>query len=120
MTGGEGKDRQSLELPGVQEKLLETVAATGKPVVLVLYGPGIFSVNWAVENIAGIVQAWMPGPFAGEAVTNVLDGSFNPGGKLNVKTVPDMHREAMLRVQLFSVVDIRMDWERHCIHLAMG
>ena len=87
VTGGEGKDRQSLELPGVQEKLLETVAATGKPVVLVLYGPGIFSVNWAVENIAGIVQAWMPGPFAGEAVTNVLDGSFNPGGKLNV-TIP--------------------------------
>ena len=87
VTGGEGKDRQSLELPGVQEKLLETVAATGKPVVLVLYGPGIFSVNWAVENVAGIVQAWMPGPFAGEAVTNVLDGNFNPGGKLNV-TIP--------------------------------
>ncbi len=43
--------------------------------MLVLYGPGIFSVNWAVENIAGIVQAWMPGPFAGEAVTNVLDGT---------------------------------------------
>lgn len=96
---------------------------------------GNFSVNWAVENVAGIVQAWMPGPFAGEAVTNVLDGNFNPGGKLNVtiprsagqipifiiiKTVPDMHREAMLRVQLFSVVDIRMDWERHYIHLAMG
>lgn len=87
VTGGEGKDRQSLELPGVQEKLLETVAAVGKPVIVVLYGPGIFSVNWAKEHAAGIVQAWMPGPFAGEAVTDVLDGTFNPGGKLTV-TVP--------------------------------
>ena len=87
VTGGEGKDRQSLELPGVQEKLLETVAATGKPIVIVLYGPGIFSVNWAVEHVSGIIQAWMPGPFAGEVVANVLDGTANPGGKLNV-TVP--------------------------------
>ena len=87
VTGGEGKDRQSLELPGVQEKLLETVAATGKPVVIVLYGPGIFSVNWAAEHVSGIVQAWMPGPEAGEVVVNVLDGTENPGGKLTV-TVP--------------------------------
>lgn len=70
-----------------QEKLLETVAATGKPIVIVLYGPGIFSVNWAVEHVSGIIQAWMPGPFAGEVVANVLDGTANPGGKLNV-TVP--------------------------------
>ena len=87
VTGGEGKDRQSLDLPGVQEKLLETVAATGKPVVIVLYGPGVFAVNWAFENISGIVQAWMPGPFAGEVIANVLDGTANPGGKLNV-TIP--------------------------------
>lgn len=87
VTGGEGKDRQSLELPGVQEKLLETVAAVGKPVIVVLYGPGIFSVNWAKEHAAGIIQAWMPGPFAGEVVTDVIDGTFNPGGKLTV-TVP--------------------------------
>ena len=87
VTGGEGKDRQSLELPGVQEKLLETVAATGKLVVIVLYGPGIFSVNWAAEHVSGIVQAWMPGPEAGEVIANVLDGTENPGGKLTV-TVP--------------------------------
>lgn len=87
VTGGEGKDRQSLELPGVQEKLVETVAATGKPVVIVLYGPGIFSVNWAAEHVSGIVQAWMPGPEAGEVIANVLDGTENPGGKLTV-TVP--------------------------------
>ena len=87
VTGGEGKDRLSLALPGVQQQLLEAVAATGRPVVLVLYGPGIFAVNWAKEHAAAIVQAWMPGPFAADAVCDVLDGTKNPGGKLTV-TVP--------------------------------
>ncbi len=86
-TGGEGKDRSSLDLPGVQQQLLEAVAATGKPIVLVLYGPGIFAVNWAKEHASAILQAWMPGPFAGEAVADVLDGTRNPGGKLTV-TIP--------------------------------
>ncbi len=87
VTGGEGKDRQSLDLPGVQQQLLEKIAAVGKPVVIVLYGPGVFAVNWAQENISGIIQAGMPGPFAGEVVANVIDGSYNPGGKLTM-TIP--------------------------------
>lgn len=87
VTGGEGKDRQSLALPGVQQQLLEAVAATGKPVVVVLYGPGCFAVNWAAEHAAAILQAWMPGPSAGKAVADVLDGTVNPGGKLTV-TIP--------------------------------
>lgn len=87
VTGGEGKDRQFLDLPGVQQKLLEAVAATGKPVVLVLYGPGVFAVNWAQENCGAILQAFMPGPFAGKVVTDVLDGTLNPGGKMTM-TVP--------------------------------
>ncbi len=86
-TGGEGKDRSGLDLPGVQQELLEAVAAAGKPIVVVLYGPGIFAVNWAKEHAAAILQAWMPGPFAGEVVSDVLDGTTNPGGKLTV-TVP--------------------------------
>lgn len=84
VTGGEGKDRCSLELPGVQQKLLEAVAAVGKPVVVVLYGPGCFAVNWAAEHAAAILQAWMPGPAAGTAVAGVLDGTVDPGGKLPV------------------------------------
>lgn len=87
VTGGEGKDRSHLTLPGVQQQLLEAVAATGKPVVLVLYGPGIFAVPWAKEHCAAIVQAFMPGEKAGEVVSNVLDGTLNPGGKLTV-TIP--------------------------------
>ncbi|HIZ64820.1 MAG TPA: glycoside hydrolase family 3 C-terminal domain-containing protein [Candidatus Blautia pullicola] len=87
VTGGEGKDRCTLDLPGVQQELLETVAQVGKPVIVVLYGPGVFAVNWAKEHGAGIIQAWMPGPYAGEVIADVIDGTANPGGKLNV-TIP--------------------------------
>jgi beta-glucosidase len=86
-TGGEGRDRCRLGLPGVQQQLLEAVAAVGKPVVLVLYGPGIFALPWAVEHVAAMVQAWMPGVGAGRAVAKALSGESNPGGKLPV-TIP--------------------------------
>lgn len=87
VTGGEGKDRAGLDLPGVQQKLLEAVAATGKPVVLILYGPGIFALPWACEHVAAMIQAWMPGQYAGKVVADILDGTVNPGGKLTT-TVP--------------------------------
>lgn len=86
-TGGEGKDRCHLSLPGVQQQLLEAVAATGKPVVVVLYGPGIFALPWAAAHTAAMVQAWMPGAGAGEAVARMLAGEDNPGGHLPV-TIP--------------------------------
>lgn len=87
VTGGEGKDRSSFELPGVQEKLLEKVTATGKKVIVVLYGPQIFSVKFAKKHCAAIIQAFMPGPSAGKVICDVLDGTSNPGGKLTV-TIP--------------------------------
>lgn len=87
VTGGEGKDRCRLDLPGVQQQLLEKLVGTGKPVILVLYGPGAFSLPWATDNTAAIVQAWMPGVSAGKAVADILDGTVNPGGKLPV-TIP--------------------------------
>jgi len=87
VTGGEGKDRQYLDLPGVQQQLLEAVAATGKPVVLILYGPGVFAVNWADKHCGAIIQAFLPGPYAGKVIADALDGSLNPGGKLTM-TVP--------------------------------
>lgn len=87
VTGGEGKDRSSLELPGVQEQLLEAVCAAGKPVVVVLYGPGVFGVNYAAEHAAAVLQAWLPGAAAGKVVADALDGTANPGGHLTF-TVP--------------------------------
>ena len=87
VTGGEGKDRSHLGLPGVQQQLLEAVCAVGKPVVLVLYGPGIFALPWAKDHVSAMVQAFMPGTDAGSVLTDVLDGTANPGGHLTC-TIP--------------------------------
>ncbi len=84
VTGGEGKDRQFLDLPGVQQELLETVAAAGKPVIAVLYGPGVFACNWAHDNCAAVIEAFMPGQHAATAVSEVLFGDINPSGKLTM------------------------------------
>ncbi|MDQ0222605.1 glycoside hydrolase family 3 N-terminal domain-containing protein [Streptococcus moroccensis] len=86
-TGGEGTDRAKLDLPGVQQELLEKLVATGKPVVMVIYGPGLFAIPWAKEHVSAILQASMPGLQAGEVVADVLDGTINPGGKLT-QTIP--------------------------------
>lgn len=84
VTGGEGKDRSSLALPGAQEELLAAVLATGKPVIVVLYGPGIFAVNRAAAEAQAIIQAWLPGPYAADVLAECLTGAHNPGGKLPV------------------------------------
>lgn len=76
--------RSSLELCGRQQKLLEAVYATGKPVVLVLVDGRAATINWAEKYIPGIVHAWFPGEFMGDAVAKVLFGDYNPGGKLAV------------------------------------
>ncbi len=86
-TTGEGKDRSSLALLGVQQQLLEAIAATGVPVVLVLVNGRPLAVNWATEHVPAIVEAWYPGQEGGDAIAGALFGDFNPGGKLPV-TIP--------------------------------
>ena len=77
-------DRQTLDLPGEQEALLQAVVTTGKPVVLVLLNGSALSINWADENIAAILEVWYPGQIGGRAVAEVLFGDYNPGGKLPI------------------------------------
>ena len=97
----EGNDRQSLNLPGVQEDLLEALAATGKPVVLVLLNGSALAVNWASTHVPGIVDAWYPGEEGGTAVADVLFGDYNPAGRLpvtfyhSVDDLPDFTDYAM-------------------------
>src|SRR5690606_18388550 len=67
-----------------QEQLLQAVYATGKPVVLVLLDGRAATINWADKHIPSIVHAWFPGEFTGQAVSQVLFGDYNPGGKLAV------------------------------------
>lgn len=80
----ESYSRSDLNLPGHQEKLLKAIYETGTPVVLVLLDGRAATINWADQFIPGIVHAWFPGEYCGQAVSEVLWGDYNPGGKLAV------------------------------------
>jgi beta-glucosidase len=82
--GFSGGDRVSLNIPGLQEDLMQKVAALGKPTVLVLFNGSAVSVNWARDHVPAIVEAWYPGQAGGQAVADVLFGDYNPAGRLPV------------------------------------
>lgn len=79
---GEAGSRAYLDLPGNQERLLEAVAATGKPIVLLVFSGRPLVLDWAAEHVPAIVEAWFPGTEAGNAMTAVLFGETDPSGKL--------------------------------------
>ena len=80
----EASSRATLDMPGIQEQMLETAVATGKPVVLVLENGRPLDIRWASEHVPAILEAWYPGTEGGNAVADVLFGDVNPGGKLPV------------------------------------
>ncbi|WP_081721057.1 glycoside hydrolase family 3 protein [Pseudoxanthomonas suwonensis] len=82
--GFAGGDRTDIRLPATQQKLLEAVHATGKPVVLVLTTGSALGVDWAKRNLPAILVAWYPGQRGGNAVADVLFGDYNPAGRLPV------------------------------------
>jgi beta-glucosidase len=77
-------DRLTIELPAVQEKLLQDLEATGKPVVFVNCSGSAIAMPWEAANIPAILQAWYPGGQAGAAVADVLFGNYNPSGRLPI------------------------------------
>ncbi|MBN1564848.1 MAG: glycoside hydrolase family 3 C-terminal domain-containing protein [Anaerolineae bacterium] len=81
-SGASQGDRQGLDLPDVQEKLLQMIYEVGKPVVLVLMNGSVISINWANEHIPAIIEAWYPGQAGGTALADVLFGDYNPAGRL--------------------------------------
>jgi beta-glucosidase len=81
---GEFRDRASLQLPGEQEQLIQKVAATGTPTVVVIVGGSAVTMgNW-IDKVSSIVDVWYPGEEGGHAVTAVLSGEYNPGAKLPI------------------------------------
>ena len=82
--GFSGGDRTNLNLPAVQEQLLDAVVATGKPVIVVLTNGGALSVNKAQEKASAIILAGYGGQQGGNAVADVLFGDYNPAGRLPV------------------------------------
>ena len=78
--GFSGGDRTDIGLPDVQEELIEAVAKTGKPMVVVLLNGSALAVNWAQQNAKAILEAWYPGQAGGQAIAETLSGNNNPGG----------------------------------------
>ncbi len=79
---GEAASRVHLGFTGNQQKLLEAVVGTGKPVILVVLAGRPLELKWAAEHVPAILEAWSPGIEAGPAVADVLFGDVNPSGKL--------------------------------------
>ena len=81
---GEAGSRAHLDLPGNQEELLQAIAATGKPVVLIVFSGRPLVLDWAAQHVPAVLAAWYPGIEAGPALTNILFGDANPSAKLPV------------------------------------
>ncbi len=79
---GEAASRSSLELPGRQLELLQAVAGTGTPVVLLVMNGRPLDLRWAAEHVPAVLDIWYPGTQGGTAVANLLFGDVAPGGKL--------------------------------------
>jgi beta-glucosidase len=82
--GFDGGDRTSLELPAPQRKLLEAVASTGKPIVVVLQSGSAVALKWAHEHAGAILEAWYPGVEGGSAIARAIAGDYNPAGRLPI------------------------------------
>jgi len=77
-----GGDRTSIDLPQPEEDLVEAVAATGKPIAVVLMNGSALAVNWISEHANGVLEAWYPGEEGGTSVAETLSGKNNPAGRL--------------------------------------
>jgi beta-glucosidase len=84
LMSAEYASRSSLKLSNGQEELLEAVAATGKPVVLVLINGRPLEINWAAAHVPAILEAWYPGSEGGRGIADILFGDANPSGHLPV------------------------------------
>lgn len=81
---GEFNDRAYLSLPGKQEEMIQKIAATGTPVVVILVGGSAITMqNW-IDQVPAILDVWYPGDDGGNAVTDVLFGDYNPAGRLPI------------------------------------
>ncbi|MGA8528835.1 MAG: glycoside hydrolase family 3 C-terminal domain-containing protein [Acidobacteriaceae bacterium] len=84
LEGFSGGDRTSISLPAAQEDLLHALAATGKPLIVVLQNGSALAVDWAQQHANAIVEAWYPGEEGGTAIAETLAGDNDPAGRLPV------------------------------------
>ena len=106
---GENRDRPGLRLPGRQEQFVESLIATGKPVVLVMFGGRAQVVSGLAERCAAVIQAWYPGEEGGRAVADILYGHVAPSGKLSV-SYPNTEVYGPLCYNYADTLDSRVAW----------
>jgi beta-glucosidase len=97
---GEASSRTTLGFTGAQQQLLEAVAATGKPVILVVLAGRPLELKWAAAHVPAILEAWSPGIEAGPAVADALFGDVNPSGKLPASLPRAVGQEPLYYAQL--------------------
>jgi beta-glucosidase len=89
--GFSGGDRTGIDLPAPQQQLLEAVAASGKPVIVLSLSGSALGLTWAKEHAAAVLQAWYPGVEGGTAIARTLSGENNPAGRLPVTFYAGIH-----------------------------
>ena len=109
MLCGENRDRQGLRLPGRQEQYVEELLATGKPVVLVVFGGRAQVISGIAERCAAVIQAWYPGEEGGNAVADILYGKVSPSAKLSV-SYPSTEVYEPLCYNYSAKPDPRVQW----------
>lgn len=109
MLCGENRDRQGLSLPGKQEQYVEQLLATGKPVILVLFGGRAQIIARLADRCAAILQAWYPGEEGGHAVADILYGKVSPSGKLSV-SYPKEELNVPICYNSSTAQDSRAEW----------
>lgn len=109
MLCGENRDRHGLRLPGRQEQYVEELLATGKPVVLVVFGGRAQVISGIAERCAAVIQAWYPGEEGGNAVADILYGNVSPSAKLSV-SYPNVELYEPLCYNTSVEKDPRVQW----------
>ena len=109
MLCGENRDRQGLCLPGHQEQYVERLLATGKPVVLVVFGGRAQVISNIANRCAAVIQAWYPGEEGGHAVADILYGNVSPSAKLSV-SYPNVELDEPICYNYSTKQDSRVAW----------
>ena len=109
MLCGENRDRQGLRLPGKQEQYVKELLATGKPVVLVVFGGRAQVISGIAEQCAAVIQAWYPGEEGGKAVADILYGKISPSAKLSV-SYPKEELNEPICYNYTAEKDARVQW----------
>lgn len=106
---GENRERPTLHLPGRQEQYVEELLATGKPVILVVFGGRAQVISKIADRCAAVLQAWYPGEEGGNVVADILFGNVSPSGKLSIG-YPNCEVKEALCYNTSTQQDARIAW----------